>query len=73
MLRERECEQSYLALIALRTFAIRYPCYGSTLKYRPTLHSLLTNIQDHLPVEKQANIYEVPFTCRKVYIGETTH
>ena len=38
----------------------------------PTFRSMLTNVKDPLPVEKQANVvYEIPCTCGKVYIGET--
>ena len=33
----------------------------------------ITRVKDPLPREKQANVvYEVPCTCGKVYIGETT-
>ena len=43
-------------------------------KSGPTLHSLLTKVKDPLPREKQARVvYDVPCTCGKVYIGETTH
>ena len=37
-----------------------------------TFQSLLTNVKDPLPAQKQATVvYEVSCTCRKVYIGET--
>ena len=51
-----------------RDFNIR-----AVFKSGPTLRSLLTKVKDPLPREKQANVvYEVPCTCGKVYIGETT-
>ena len=38
----------------------------------PTLRGLFTKVKDPLPIKKQAGIvYEVPWTCGKVYIGET--
>ena len=42
-------------------------------KFGPTLHSLLTEVKDPLPTEKQASvIYKViSCTCRKLYIGMT--
>ena len=43
-------------------------------KSGPTLHSLFTKVKDPIPREKQANVvYEMPCTCRKVFIGETTY
>ena len=42
-------------------------------KSGPTLCSLRTRVKDPLPMENEANVvYEVPCTCGKVYIGETT-
>ena len=51
-----------------RDFNIR-----AVFKSGPTLRSLLTRVKDLLPMEKQANVvYEVPCTCGKAYISETT-
>ena len=51
-----------------RDFNIR-----AVFKSGPTLCSLLTRVKDPLPMEKANVIYKVSCTCRKVYIGETTH
>ena len=43
----------------------------AVFKSGPTLRSLLTKVKDPLPTKRQANVaYEVPCTCRKVYICE---
>ena len=37
-----------------------------------TLHSLLTQVKDPLPVDKQSMVvYQIPCSCGKVYIGKT--
>ena len=55
---------------------IRKACRNYNIKvvFRsgPTFRSMLTKVKDALPVKMQANVvYEIPCTCRKVYIGET--
>ena len=41
-------------------------------KSGPTLCSLLTLVEDPLPVEKLAGVvYQIPCQCDKVYVGET--
>ena len=38
-----------------------------------SLRSMLTKDKDTLPAEKQSRVvYQIPFTCGKTYIGETT-
>ena len=40
-------------------------------KSGPTLRSLLTKVKDPLPEEKLAGVvYQIPFQCGKVYVGE---
>ena len=63
----------YVAHISER---IRKACrnYNIRVVFRSglTFQSMLTKVKDPLPVEKQANdVYEVPYTCGKVYIEET--
>ena len=41
-------------------------------KLGPTLHSLLTRVKDTLPKKKLAGVvYQIPYQCGKVYVGET--
>ena len=49
-----------------RDFNIR-----AMFKSGPTLHSLLTKVKDPLPMEKQANVYKILFTCKKEYISKS--
>ena len=41
-------------------------------KSGPTLRSLLSRVKDPLPMEKLAGVvYQIPYQCGKVYVGET--
>ena len=67
---------AFLPYVAGVSERIRKVCRDFNIKtvFRsgPTLRNLLTKVKDPLPIDKQSNVvYEVPCTCRKVYIGET--
>ena len=46
---------------------------GVVFKSGRSLRSILTRVKDTLPAEKQSKVvYQIPCSCGKAYIGETT-